>query len=170
MKAVGREKIVLDLSCRKKENKYFVVTNRWQTFTDVEVNAELLEKLNEYCAEFLVHGVDVEGKSSGVEMELVKVLADWGKLPITYAGGIGSMEDLKVFEKISNKKFTKIFMSGGVTKDLFLCRLIEEKTQTKIVPCMKEASVVGNLLLQLQGLNLVSSVEECQMLMKNLEE
>ena len=116
MKAVGREKIVLDLSCRKKENKYFVVTNRWQTFTDVEVNAELLEKLNEYCAEFLVHGVDVEGKSSGVEMELVKVLADWGKLPITYAGGIGSMEDLKVFEKISNKKLD---FTIGSALDLF---------------------------------------------------
>jgi len=73
-------------------------------------------------------------------------------------------------ETISHKKFTKIFMSGGVTQDSFLCSLIEEKTQTKIVPCMKEASVVGNLIQQLQGQKLVGSLEECQMLMKNLEE
>ncbi len=77
---------------------------------------------------------------------------------------------VKQIEVISNKSFSKIFMSGGVTQDAFLCSLIEEKTNTKIVPCMKEASVVGNLLLQLQGLKLISSVEECQMLMKNLEE
>ena len=73
-------------------------------------------------------------------------------------------------ETVSHKKFTEIFMSGGVTQDSFLCSLIEEKTQTKIVPCMKEASVVGNLIQQLQGQKLVNSLEECQMLMKNLEE
>ena len=101
---VGKEKVVLDLSCRKKDNLYYVVTDRWQTFTNVEVNAKLLDQLAEYCDEFLVHGVDVEGKSSGVEQELVKLLADWGRIPITYAGGIGSEEDLREFEK----------MSGGV--------------------------------------------------------
>ena len=99
--AVGKKKIVLDLSCRKKDNQYYVVTDRWQTFTNVEVNEELLDQLKDYCDEFLVHGVDVEGKASGVEKELVKLLADWGRIPITYAGGIGCMEDLREFEKMS---------------------------------------------------------------------
>lgn len=99
---VGREHIVLDLSCRKKDGSYYIVTNRWQTFTNVKVCTEVLDDLTEYCDEFLVHGVDVEGKSAGVESELVKILADWRKIPITYAGGIGSMEDLKEFETMSN--------------------------------------------------------------------
>lgn len=106
--AVGKEHIVLDLSCRKKDGRYYVVTNRWQTYTNVVVDEELLDKLSSYCDEFLVHGVDVEGKASGVELELVKILADWGGIPITYAGGIGSMEDLKEFEKVAggNLDFT----------------------------------------------------------------
>lgn len=99
VEAVGRKHLVLDLSCRKRNGTYYVVTDRWQTFTNVEVTSALLEKLAEYCAEFLVHGVDVEGTSSGVELELVKLLADWNRIPITYAGGIGSMEDLERFEK-----------------------------------------------------------------------
>lgn len=96
--AVGKEHIVLDLSCRKKDGDYYIVTNRWQTFTNVKIQTEILEKLSQYCDEFLVHGVDVEGKSSGVELKLVKLLADWNKIPITYAGGIGSMEDLMEFQ------------------------------------------------------------------------
>ena len=96
---VGKEHLVLDLSCRKKDGNYYVVTNRWQTFTEVKLTQETLNGLAEYCDEFLVHGVDVEGKASGVEIGLVKMLGDWNGLKITYAGGIGSMEDLEKFRK-----------------------------------------------------------------------
>ena len=114
--AVGKEKIVLDLSCRKKNDYYYVVTERWQNFTDVVVNEELLEVLSQYCDEFLVHGVDVEGKASGVEKELVTLLANWNKLPITYAGGIGSIKDLQEFEKLSEGKLD---FTIGSALDLF---------------------------------------------------
>ena len=100
-KAVGREHIVIDLSCRKKEDGYYIVTNRWQTFTQMKVCREILEMLSDYCDEFLVHGVDAEGKSSGVEEELVAILSGYEGHPVTYAGGIGSMEDLERFAKIS---------------------------------------------------------------------
>ena len=100
--AVGKEHIVIDLSCRKKEDgNYYVVTDRWQTFTEVKVTAEILDQLAGYCDEFLVHGVDVEGKASGVAKELVALLGSWSGIPITYAGGIGSMEDLEEFRKLS---------------------------------------------------------------------
>ena len=108
--------MVLDLSCRKREDKYYVVTNRWQTFTNVSVTTQLLDELAGYCDEFLVHGVDVEGKASGVEKDLVKILASWNQIPITYAGGIGSIEDLEIFEKISGGK---IDFTIGSALDLF---------------------------------------------------
>ena len=100
----------------KKDGAYYVVTDRWQTYTNVQVNEELFEKLSGYCDEFLVHGVDVEGKSSGVELELVKLLANWNKLPITYAGGIGSMDDLQEFEKLCEGKLD---FTIGSALDLF---------------------------------------------------
>jgi phosphoribosylformimino-5-aminoimidazole carboxamide ribotide isomerase len=114
--AVGKEKIVLDLSCRKKDGQYYVVTDRWQKFTNVVVSAELMDKLSGYCDEFLIHGVDVEGKSSGVELELVQMLANWNKMPITYAGGIGSMEDLEVFRETCDGKLD---FTIGSALDLF---------------------------------------------------
>ena len=115
-KAVGKEHIVIDLSCRKKDGAYYVVTNRWQTFTNVKVTHEILHQFAEYCDEFLVHGVDVEGKSSGVELELVSLLAKWNEIPITYAGGIGSMEDLDEFRKVS---MGKLDFTIGSALDLF---------------------------------------------------
>ncbi len=116
VEAVGKEHVVLDLSCRKRDGKYYVVTDRWQRFTNVEITPQLLDDISQYCDEILVHGVDVEGKSSGVELELVKILADWNKISITYAGGIGSMDDLKEFEKVSEGKLD---FTIGSALDLF---------------------------------------------------
>lgn len=113
---VGKDRLVLDLSCRKKGDTYYIVTNRWQTFTEVAITEEMLDEFSKYCDEFLVHGVDVEGKSSGVEEELVKILARWSKIPITYAGGIGSMEDLKQFGELSEEKLDYTI---GSALDLF---------------------------------------------------
>ena len=115
-KAVGKEHLVLDLSCRRRENSYYIVTNRWQTFTELRLIPEVLEELSGWCDEFLVHGVDVEGKASGTEEELVRMLAAWNGLPITYAGGIGSMEDLREFARISGEKLDYTI---GSALDLF---------------------------------------------------
>ena len=95
-KAVGKEHLVLDLSCRRRENSYYIVTNRWQTFTELRLIPEVLEELSGWCDEFLVHGVDVEGKASGTEEELVRMLAAWNGLPITYAGGIARISGEKL--------------------------------------------------------------------------
>jgi len=114
--AVGKEHLVLDLSCRKKDGNYYIVTDRWQKFTDVVLSPEIMDELADCCDEFLVHGVDVEGKSSGVEYELVELLADWAKIPVTYAGGIGSLDELKRFETISKGRLD---FTIGSALDLF---------------------------------------------------
>lgn len=92
------------------------MTDRWQTFTQVELTEEVLTELAEYCDEFLVHGVDVEGKASGVETELVKMLSMWRKIPVTYAGGIGTLDDLNYFAEISGGN---IDYTIGSALDLF---------------------------------------------------
>lgn len=114
--AVGKHHIVLDLSCRKREGEYYIVTDRWQKFTDVKVDIMTLEGLAEYCDEFLVHGVDVEGKSGGMEEELVSLLSGWEKTPITYAGGIATLEHINKFKEISKGKLD---FSIGSALDLF---------------------------------------------------
>ena len=87
IKIVGKEKLVLDLSCRKRGADYFVVTDRWQKFTDLKISAEVLQSLAKSCAEFLVHAVDVEGLCRGIDRELVELLGRWTPIPTTYAGG-----------------------------------------------------------------------------------
>ena len=113
--AVGKEHVVLDLSCRKKDEKYYIVTDRWQTFPNVELNTDILGKLSGYCDEFLVHGVDVEGKASGIEEELIKIL-EQAEIPVTYAGGIGRLDDLERIREIGNGK---IDFTIGRALDLF---------------------------------------------------
>ena len=94
--AVGREKLVLDLSCRKKDEHYYIVTDRWQKFTKTLIGPEVLEIFSRYCSEFLIHAADVEGKCSGIDKELVEKLADWAPIPTTYAGGIRDINDLRL--------------------------------------------------------------------------
>lgn len=117
LKAVaGKDKIVLDLSCRKKDGRFYVVTDRWQKFTNVILSGETLDQLAHYCDEFLVHGVDVEGKSAGADPELIQILTDWEGCPITYAGGIGSVEDLQKFQELCKNKLN---FTIGSALDLF---------------------------------------------------
>ena len=120
MDAVGRERLVLDLSCRKKNEEngaaYYVVTDRWQKWTDVQVTPELLTGLSADCDEFLIHAVDVEGKASGVERELIRMLGDWEGIPVTYAGGVGSMEDLETIKEIGRGR---VDVTIGSALDLF---------------------------------------------------
>ncbi len=113
---VGKDNIVLDLSCRKKGEDYYIVTNRWQTFTNVKISEEILDELSNYCDEYLIHAVDVEGKASGIEKDLVYLLSDWNKISITYAGGVGSMEDIEQLKAIGHNK---IDVTVGSALDLF---------------------------------------------------
>ncbi len=115
-RAVGREHVVIDLSCRRKDGGYYIVTDRWQTFTQVRLTRKVLEEIAGYCDEFLVHGVDVEGKASGIEEELVKLLGSHAEIPTTYAGGIGSLGDLEHFREISGGKLDYTI---GSALDLF---------------------------------------------------
>ncbi|MBO6107712.1 MAG: phosphoribosylformimino-5-aminoimidazole carboxamide ribotide isomerase [Stomatobaculum sp.] len=113
---VGKEHLVLDLSCRKRDGKYFVVTDRWQKFTEEEVTADLLSRLQESCDEFLIHAVDVEGKAKGIEEALVELLADACGIPATYAGGVGSYEDVR---KLRDLGKGKVDVTIGSALDLF---------------------------------------------------
>ena len=116
VKAVGKEHLVLDLSCRKKDGKYYIVTDRWQRFTEQMITEDLLEQLAGYCDEFLIHAVDVEGKASGIEEELVCLLGNWGKIPVTYAGGVGDFEDLARLKKLGKNMLN---VTIGSALDLF---------------------------------------------------
>lgn len=114
--AVGREQLVLDLSCRKKDGRYVIVTDRWQKFTDVILTESVLAAFAEHCSEFLIHAVDVEGKAQGVEEELLAMLGDWHGIPVTYAGGVGSFADL---EKIRRLGQGHVNVTVGSALDLF---------------------------------------------------
>lgn len=100
IRTVGREHLVLDLSCRKRGEEYFIVTDRWQKFTDVKLTGEVLRELSGRCDEFLVHAADVEGKSQGIEAQVVRLLGTCTDCPVTYAGGVGSYEDLEQLRRL----------------------------------------------------------------------
>lgn len=113
---VGRKRLVLDLSCRKKEGEYVIVTDRWQKFSDVHLNEKVLNFLAEYADEFLVHGVDVEGKKLGIDEELVALLGKYSPIPVTYAGGVTGMADL---EKIKVAGMGRVDVTVGSALDIF---------------------------------------------------
>jgi phosphoribosylformimino-5-aminoimidazole carboxamide ribotide isomerase len=113
---VGRGHLVLDLSCRFKDDQYYVVTDRWQNFTRLAISEHVLEDLAAYCDEFLVHAVDVEGKCMGVDIDLVNLLSRSTPVPVTYAGGVASMDDLKLILKAGAGKLD---VTVGSALDIF---------------------------------------------------
>ena len=114
--AVGKERLVLDLSCRRRDDGYYIVTDRWQKYTQVPLNRETLDLLSAYCSEFLIHAVDVEGKARGIEENVAALLGNWEGIPVTYAGGVGSYRDLRELKKLGKNK---VDVTIGSALDLF---------------------------------------------------
>ena len=119
-KTVGKEHLVLDLSCRMRDGNYYIVTDRWQKFTDEKIDDATLDMLMAYCDEFLIHAVDVEGKRQGIEERLVRQLGVWGagpdKIAITYAGGVHSYQDIELLKSLGSGK---INVTIGSALDIF---------------------------------------------------
>lgn len=113
---VGKENLVLDLSCRRRDDEYYIVTDRWQNFTEVVISPQILDEFSVCCDEFLIHAADVEGQCNGIETELVKRLAKWSPIPTTYAGGIKNMDDMKLIADISSNQ---LHATVGSALDIF---------------------------------------------------
>ncbi|KAI9671080.1 MAG: Enzyme that catalyzes the fourth step in the histidine pathway [Alyxoria varia] len=118
LEALGndRQKLVIDLSCRRRGGSWFVATNKWQTFTDFEITKNNLQALESYCSEFLVHAADNEGLQRGIDEELVSKLAECCSIPITYAGGARDLNDLDKVKSLSNGK---VDVTIGSALDIF---------------------------------------------------
>lgn len=116
IKAAGKQRLVLDVSCRKKDGQYFIVTDRWQKFTKVVLTEQIFYELSRFCDEFLIHAVDAEGKASGIEEELVNIMGKTDGITMTYAGGISCMEDLLILRKLGKGK---IDFTIGSALDIF---------------------------------------------------
>lgn len=114
--AVPRDRLVIDLSCRRVEDRYVVYVDRWQTPTDLTLSHDTFEQLAAHCDEFLVHAVDVEGRRSGVDLELVDRLAEWSPITVTYAGGANSIDDLA---EVSRRSGGAVHLTIGSALDIF---------------------------------------------------
>ena len=121
---VGHDRLVLDLSCRARDGTYFVVTDRWQKFTDYEVNPLNIRELDQYCDEFLIHAADVEGRCKGIQEDLVEKLGKWTKIPTIYAGGAKDLSDLDFVNRLGEGR---IDLTIGSALDIFggICLILK---------------------------------------------
>lgn len=115
-RSVGKSRLVLDLSCRRRDQEYWIVTDRWQRFTEWRVTAQTLDQLGQHSAEFLVHAVDVEGLSQGIDEKIVELLGRFSPIPATYAGGARSLDDLKMVHQLGRGR---IDLTIGSALDIF---------------------------------------------------
>lgn len=116
VQSVGREHVVLDLSCKKSGDRYYIATDRWQQMTSVDITLQNLDFFAEYADEFLIHAVDVEGKQRGIEIELAALLAGWNGIPVTYAGGVQGLDDIELLKTIGRGR---IDVTIGSALDIF---------------------------------------------------
>jgi phosphoribosylformimino-5-aminoimidazole carboxamide ribotide isomerase len=113
---IGREKIVVDLSCKRTGRGWTVAMNRWQTLTNLAITPSTLDSMADRCAEFLIHAADVEGLCQGIDVKLVRLMGDWGKIPMTYAGGVANLDDVK---RVAAASSNHVDVTVGSSLDLF---------------------------------------------------
>ncbi len=113
---IGAERLVIDLSCRRAGEGWWVATDRWQRISRTEVNRETCLRLADHCCELLVHAADVEGKCEGIDDALVAALAQWSPIPCTYAGGARELADL---DRVARLSEGRIDLTFGSALDIF---------------------------------------------------
>ena len=117
VRRVGRDRLVLDLSCRKRQGRYYIVTDRWQKFTEEEVTLKLLERLSRQCGEFSrPRGGCRGGKPPALRRNWYGCWLRWKVFPVTYAGGVGSFRDL---EQLKQEGQGRLDVTIGSALDLF---------------------------------------------------
>ena len=116
VRAIGKKRLVLDLSCRQRDGQYWVVTDRWQHFTTLALAPAAFAQLAASCDEFLIHAADVEGLCRGVDLALVEKLSRWSPIPTTYAGGARSLADLV---EVTRASHGRIDLTIGSALDIF---------------------------------------------------
>ncbi|GBU22835.1 phosphoribosylformimino-5-aminoimidazole carboxamide ribotide isomerase [Fibrobacteres bacterium R8-0-B4] len=116
LRAVPKERLVLDLSCRASDGDYVIVTDRWQKLTKERLSRQLLTRLSAYCDEFLVHAADVEGLKQGVDRTLIQLLADISPIPTVYAGGVRDLDDMDTIDRLGGGR---IDATVGSALDIF---------------------------------------------------
>jgi len=126
---VGKDKLVVDVSCRRRADRWLVAMNKWQDITDLEVSKSSLDMLSEYCSEFLIHAADVEGLCQGIDEDLVRKLGEWVTIPTTYAGGARDISDLALVDQLSKGR---VDLTYGSSLDIF------GGTQVKFQDLVKE--------------------------------
>jgi phosphoribosylformimino-5-aminoimidazole carboxamide ribotide isomerase len=137
---IGATRLVLDLSCRKRMGQYYVVTDRWQKFTEIQLNGSTLDQLSAFCDEFLVHAVDIEGLCQGIDLELASRLADWSPRVITYAGGVSSISDLFKLTEVSKNRLD---VTIGSALDIFGGRGVKYSDAVKFNQVLKNHGIEG---------------------------
>ncbi|KAJ2819848.1 Enzyme that catalyzes the fourth step in the histidine pathway [Coemansia furcata] len=113
---IGRDRLVVDLSCRRHGDGWVVAMDRWQTLTDMQVNEEAIHLLSGLCSEFLVHAADVEGLCGGIDEVLVETLGKLSPIPVTYAGGASTIHDLELVHRLSKGR---VDLTIGSALDIF---------------------------------------------------
>jgi phosphoribosylformimino-5-aminoimidazole carboxamide ribotide isomerase len=113
---IGKQRLVLDLSCVRAGDAYYIATNRWQTVSSVPVSRKTLVMLGSYCDEFLIHAAHAEGKRMGIDTELVSLLGSDSPIPVTYAGGVRSLDDLDLVDTLGRGR---VDATVGSALDIF---------------------------------------------------
>jgi phosphoribosylformimino-5-aminoimidazole carboxamide ribonucleotide (ProFAR) isomerase len=88
--AVGRERLLLALDSKGGK----IVVKGWQEATTFTAE-EVIEQLEPYCGGFLCTYVDKEGMMQGTDLDWFGRLRAATRLPITAAGGITTMGDIR---------------------------------------------------------------------------
>ena len=57
---------------------------------------------------------------------------------------------IEELERITNKKYKKIYIIGGGARNIFLNNMVREYTNLKVIPMPMEATALGNILIQMK--------------------
>lgn len=91
-RSIGKDRVIIAIDSYEGE----IVTHGWQHKTGITL-FDGAKKLESFASEFLLTVVEKEGKMEGTDIKTVDRLRKIIQTPLTIAGGVCSMEEIKKF-------------------------------------------------------------------------
>ncbi len=92
---IGMEHVIIAIDAFHRE----IVTKGWQHKTGLNL-LDTVSQIEKYASEFLFTCVEQEGTLNGINMDIVKELVNSTKNKITVAGGVSTLEEIRILAEL----------------------------------------------------------------------
>lgn len=138
-----KDKVIVAIDSRNGK----ITLNGWKTDTDFSTES-YVRRFGDFCSGFLYTIVEKEGMMQGTNIEAYKKIREITNMPITAAGGITTLEEIKELEKLNiSSQLGMAIYTGKLNLEEAFCACLDFKKENGYIPTIVQEEFSKQVLM-----------------------